>query len=196
MTDNEGQDDPRLTEPSWVTRTLWLAPNPVLQIVVIAVITFISLMIFICAGIAQSPVGWTLSGGFAAVAIMITAASISRHLNRRRSRGCDTHQLPAPEQRPTIAIVIFIVSIYSLMLTIGLHVFRNFFAANRPGGLKYNVTLAIAITSSAYMTIHGRSVIQRHFVGRSPNFSVSPAQMLVVIALLLACGAYFGWIMT
>ena len=195
MADDDYHGEPRLAEPSWVTRTLWLAPSPAVQVAAVAIIVFISLMCFFFASATQSLVGWTLCGAFGAAAIFFGTASISRQLYRRRSGACDPPPGPEPERRPTTAIVVLLVSVYSLFLTIGLHVFRNFFAANRPGGLKYNVTLGIAIASSVYMTIHGRSVIRKYFARGARNVTVSPGQILVVIALLMGCGAYFAWIM-
>jgi hypothetical protein len=196
MAADDDQGEPKLIEPLWVTMTLYLTPNAVIQVVAVAIVTFMSLMCLFFASATQLLIGWMLCGAFAALAVFFGIASISRQLHRRRSGAYDSHQHTEPERRPTTAIVVFIVSVYSLFLTIGLHVFHNFFAANRPGGLKYNITLAIAVASSLYMTIHGRTVIRKHFARGARNIAVSPGQMLAVIALALAFGAYFGWIMT
>ena len=101
MAADDDQGEPKLIEPWWVTKTLWLAPSPVIQVIVVAIITFISLMIFMCAGAAQSPVGLVLSSPFAALAIFFAAASVTRHLHRRWSGACDSQLRPEPERRPT-----------------------------------------------------------------------------------------------
>ena len=188
--------EPPLPEPAWVTITLWLAPTPAFAMVAMAIAVFASLMCFFFASAEQSVVGWALCGFFAAPAALMGAASISRHLQRRRLSARDSRRHIDSERLPTAAIIVSLVSVFSLMLMIGLHVFRNFFAANRPGGLKYNVTLGIALASSMYMTLHGRSVFYKHFVARrGRDINVTAGQALVVIALLLVSGAYFAWIM-
>jgi hypothetical protein len=82
------------------------------------------------------------------------------------------------------------------MLIIGLHVFEHFFAANRPGSVKYYVTLGIAFASSLYMSIHGKGMIRRdlgHRGGR--NIEVTPLQAILVILVMVSCGIYLAWIM-
>lgn len=200
MRDNDSspelREKPPLTEPAWITATLRLTPTPAFAIVAIAIFVFGSLMCFFLADAGQSEIGSAFCGLFAALACLIATASISRHLHRRRHDASDTRGQTNRERLPTGAIVAGFISVYSFLLTIGLHVFRNFFAANRPGGLKYNVTLGIALASSLYMAIHGRSVIRKHVGPREGRIAfISPGQALLVIALALSFGVYFAWIM-
>jgi hypothetical protein len=192
--DQEGE--PPVTEPVWVTTTLWLTPNSRYATAATAGAAFGSLMCFFYASTEHSPVGWAFCGVFAVLAGLIGAASVSRHLHGRRLGAFDSPGDSNSEGRPTVPILVLLISTYSWMLTIGLHLFRRFFAANGPGGLKYNVTLGIALASSVYMTFHGRFVIRRYFgTAGARNENLSPVEALVVIAFVLGAGVYLAWIM-
>lgn len=81
---------------------------------------------------------------------------------------------------------------------IGIHVFDAFFALNRPGGLKYDVTVGVALASSIYTSIYGRPLIRKWFGARSGSnigIAITPGQALIVVLLTVGCGAYFAWIM-
>ena len=92
--------------------------------------------------------------------------------------------------------MVLLISIYSWMLTIGIHVFDRLFAVNRPGGVKYDVTVGIAMVSSTYMTTYGRPLIRKWFGSRSgSNIAITSGQALVVFLLTLGCGVYFAWLM-
>jgi hypothetical protein len=193
---HDHRDEPPLAEPAWVTITLRMTPTPAIATVATAIAVFASLMCFFFASATQSPVGWALCGAFVAPAVLIGAASISRHIHHRRPGASDRLRHTELERLPTAVIIVGFISICSWLLMIGLHAFRNCFAANRPGGWKYNVTLGIALASSMYMTLHGRSVIHKHFGARpGRKMYATPGQALVVIALLLAFGAYGAWMM-
>jgi hypothetical protein len=193
---NNNPGEQPLTEPVWVTSTLYLTPTPAVATVAIAIAVFAALMCFFFASAEQSPFGWALCGFFAAPAALIGAASVARRIHRQRLVATNLQRLTDSERLPTAAIIAGFVFTYSWMLMIGLSIFRNFFAANRPGGVKYNVTLGIALASSLYMALHGRSVIRKHFValgGRKTH--ITAGQAILVVALALSFGAYFAWIM-
>jgi hypothetical protein len=100
------------------------------------------------------------------------------------------------ERKPTYAIIVLLISIYAWMLIIGLHIFDNFFAANRPGGVKYYITLGIALASSFYMTIHGKQIIRQQFGLRGGrNIELSPKQAIYVTIFVIGLGVYFAWLM-
>jgi|GEM_PF-2079918 len=199
--DNSLHDDPGelpLVEPAWVTTTLRLTPTPAMATVAIAVAMFASLMcFFLIASAEQSLVGWALCGLFAAPAVLIGIASVSRYFYRQRLKATDSQRPADCERLPTTAIIVMFISTYSWFLLFGLHKFGNvLFPANAAGGLKYNVTLGIALASSIYMIIHGRSVYHKHFIARhGKHMNVTAGQALVVILMAGAFGAYFAWIM-
>lgn len=183
-------------EPAWVTTTLYLTPTPAAAIIAIAIAVFASLMSCFFANVEQSTVGWALCGVFATPAVLIGVASVARHIHCQRLAASNLQRLTGSERLPTAAIIAGFIFTYSWMLMIGLSLFRNFFAANRPGGVKYYVTLGIALASSLYMALHGRSVIRKHLVafgGRKTH--ITAGQAILVVALALSFGVYFAWIM-
>ncbi|MEW4487604.1 hypothetical protein AB1L42_05955 [Thalassoglobus sp. JC818] len=64
--------------------------------------------------------------------------------------------------KPTFAIFVLMISIITCQLTLAMNVFATFFK-NGPGSFKYNVTLGIAILSTAFMQFYGKHVIRNHF---------------------------------
>lgn len=183
-------------EPAWVTTALRLTPTPAIATVAIVISVFASLMCFFFASAEDSPVGWALCALVAAPAVWIGTASASRHLRRRDLEVVNSRQTMNLKRLPTVAIVAGFISVSSWMLMIGLHVFRNLFAANRPGGLKYNVTLGIALASSLYMALQGRSVIGEYIFPRVGRYYyMTIGQATLVVALLLSFGVYVAWIM-
>lgn len=189
-------DDKTKAEPSWVTMTLWLLPVPIFAFLAMATVSAVSIFCFLIASVEQSPIGSALGSGFAVLAALIGAASVCRYRHRRRLAASELPRYGNSEQRPTGAIVVLLISIYSWMLMIGIHVFDRFFAMNRPGGLKYDVTVGVALASSIYSSVYGRPLIRKWFGARSGgNITITPGQALIVVLLTVGCGAYFAWIM-
>ena len=183
-------------EPAWVAITLRLLPVPIFAFAAMVATALASIFCLIYSSTEESPIGWALCGGFALLAVLIGAASLYRHLYRRSHDATQLPRYAESEERPTGAIVVLLVSIYSWMLTVGIHVFGRFFAVNRPGGLKYDVTVGIAIVTSIYMAIYGRRLIREWFGNRGGNnIVVTPGQALIVVLVVIACGSYFAWLM-
>ncbi len=188
--------DPPVSEPVWVTRTLRLLPLPILTFAVTATGFSASIFCAMWAYVDRSPTAWVLCSIFAALSLLIASASLVRFRYRRRAGKPESPRCAKSERRTTLAILALLTSVYSWMLTIGLHMFEQFFAANRPGGVKYYVTLGIALASSFYMSVHGRYVIRQQFgPGGGRNISVSPRQAVFVVLFAIGCGIYFAWLM-
>ena len=96
-------------------------------------------------------------------------------------------------EKPTFAVIILLVGIYSWMLSLAMHFHGAFFNGLTP--TKYYLTLGIAISSTLFMQFYGKQVIRKHF-GQSGgrNLEISAGQAMSVILLLIGCSAYFVWL--
>ena len=100
---------------------------------------------------------------------------------------------PRPE-KPTFAIIIFLISIYSWLLSLGMHFFGGFFNGLTP--TKYYLTLGIAISATAYMKFRGNKIIREYF-GPTPDLrklEITSGQAAYIMIFLLGIGAYFAWL--
>jgi hypothetical protein len=81
------------------------------------------------------------------------------------------------------------------MLTLAIHLFEPFFK-HRPGSLKYNVTLGLAIGASLFTRFYGRRIIREQFGplgGR--NLELTGKQVLYVTLFVISIGVYGAWLM-
>jgi len=108
----------------------------------------------------------------------------------------DTHTKQPQRDKPTLAILILLICIYSWMLTAAMHLFDAFFK-NGPGSFKYYLTLGIAIASSVFVQVYGKRVVREHF-GRQGgvNLELNPRQAALVTALVVGFGIYLTWVVS
>lgn len=98
--------------------------------------------------------------------------------------------------KPTFAILVLLIGVYSWLLTLAMHIFDDFFN-NGLGLTKYFVTLGIAIASTLFMQIHGKRVIREHFGAKGGrNLELSGWQALYVVIFVVSCGIYGAWLMS
>ena len=96
--------------------------------------------------------------------------------------------------KPTFAILVLLIGLYSWMLTAAMHIFQAFFK-NGPGTTKYYVTLGIALTSTLFMKLYGGQIVRKHFGnlgGR--NLELDAAQVVYVTLFVVAAGIYAAWL--
>jgi len=181
-------------EPDWVTKILRFYPSPVIAVLVSILAATVSCIFLIWACVEPSPLSW----GCLCLAVLtfgwVAAASVTRFFHRRR-HAIVVDRYASSETKSTASIFIGLIAVYSTALTIGLHVFRHFFAANAPGGLKYQVTLGISFVSSIYMALHGRRYL-RLYEGRLDyrNVRLTTRQAVLVVLFLMLISAYFTWL--
>jgi hypothetical protein len=97
--------------------------------------------------------------------------------------------------KPTFAIFVLLIGVYSWLLTLAMHIFDAIFK-NGPGSTKYFVTLGIAIVSTLFMQIYGRRVVREHFGARGGRkLELSGRQAFYVAIFVVACGIYAAWLM-
>lgn len=98
--------------------------------------------------------------------------------------------------KPTFAILVLLIGVYSWLLTWAMHIFDAFFK-NGPGSTKYFVTLGIAISSTVFMQVRGKRVIREHFGAQGGrNLELSSRQAIYVAIFVVSCGLYGTWLMT
>jgi hypothetical protein len=96
--------------------------------------------------------------------------------------------------KPTFAIFVLLIGVYSWLVTLAMHIFGAFFK-NGPGSTKYFVTLAIAILSTLFMQIYGRRVVREHFGAKGGrNLELSGRQAFWVALFVVSCGVYVAWL--
>ena len=183
-------------EPRWVAWVLKYLPVPIYAFAVLATVVTIAAISAIFANMERSPIGWMISGMFAAIALLLASASLIRFSCHWQ---VNTHVLTRyadSQRKPTFVILVLLVSSYTWMFTIALHVFDLFFAANCLGGVKYFLTLGIALASTLYLTFHGRFVMRR-FLGQRDglNLTVSPLQAILVVVFTIAFSMYCLWVL-
>lgn len=97
--------------------------------------------------------------------------------------------------KPTFAILILLIGVYSWALTLGMHIFTVFFK-NGPGSFKYFVTLGVAISSSLFMQFYGKRVIRQHFGAMGGRkLELSGRQAIYITVFGVCVGIYFAWLM-
>jgi len=97
--------------------------------------------------------------------------------------------------KPTFAVIVLLIGVYSWLLTLAMHIFEGFFK-NGPGSIKYFVTLGIAISSALFMQRYGKRVVREHFDalgGR--NLVLSGRQAFYVTLFVVSLGVYLVWLM-
>lgn len=101
----------------------------------------------------------------------------------------------AQRDKPTFAIFVLLIGVYSSLLTIAMHVFDMFFP-NGPGSTKYFVTLGIAISSTLFMQTRGKQVVRKHFGARGGrNLELTGWQAIYIAAFVVSLGIYTAWLM-
>lgn len=176
--------------PYWLSQTKRLFPHPLFA----GCISLASLTIAILfAGVAINVPGvWPMAfpsvlffAGFIATAIAAVTPST-------QSSSSAAHD--AQTDKPTIAIFILLIGVYSWILTLAIHIFDAFFK-NGPGSTKYFVTLGIAIAATLFTKIYGRKIVRAHFGSRGGrNLQITGWQAVYVTIFVLSLGIYFTWL--
>ncbi|KAA1262604.1 hypothetical protein LF1_51710 [Rubripirellula obstinata] len=152
-------------------------------------------IIFIGVSISEHIWPMAVIGCIFVAATYATSVATISHI---RSKRLGSVEQPAPkgESKPTVAIMILLVGVYSWLLTVAIHIFDAFFR-NGPGTPKYFVTLGIAISATLFMQVYGKRVVREHF-GRKGgrNLELSPRQAGYVSVFAMACSIYFVWVAT
>jgi len=96
--------------------------------------------------------------------------------------------------RPAGAVAALLISIYSWLLIVGIHVYNALFAGIGFRGVKYYVTLGIAVVSALYVSFHGRALTRRWLPRKAGGIVLTARETLLVVAVVLFFSAYFTWI--
>ena len=177
--------------PYWLWKTKRLFPHPLFA-------GFISLALLVVgllfAGVAINVDGcWPMAipsvlffaGCFATAAAAITPSDTEP----------PTVTTDVQTEKPTFAIFVLLVGVYSWLLTLAMHIFDAFFK-NGPGSAKYFVTLGIAISSTLFMQVYGKRVVREHFGARGGRKLVlSGRQAIYITIFVLSLGIYAAWLM-
>ena len=180
--------------PAWLVQTKRLFPHPLFA----GCISLACLLVAILfVGVAIAGRIWPmllaslifLAGSFAAA-----AAALTKNVVPHSAHAGDSSHLQT--NKPTFAILVLLVGIYSWVLTFAMHIF-DAFIKNGPGSTKYYVTLGIAISSTIFMQVHGKRLVREHFGkmgGR--NLLLESRQIKYVVAFILGCSFYMVWLGT
>jgi hypothetical protein len=140
------ESEPSRLLPYGLWKTKRMFPNPLLS----ACVSLASLIVgVIFAGVALHVPGCWPMGAPSAVFFAGSYATARATFTRR----AETPALVAAAMqtdKPTFAIFVLLISVYTWMLTLAIHLFEPFFK-HRPGSLKYNVTLGLAIGASLFV---------------------------------------------
>jgi hypothetical protein len=97
--------------------------------------------------------------------------------------------------KPTFAIFVLLVGVYSWILTLAIHIFDAFFK-NGLGSTKYFVTLGIAISCTVFMQIYGKRIVREHLgVRGGRNLEISGRQAVYIAIFVVSIGIYAAWLM-
>lgn len=175
----------------WRWKIKRLLPNPVFA-GVIGFACFVVGVLF--AGVSLNVAGcWPMAlpsllffaGSFLAAVAVVTKhdqASTVEHSNNVQTR------------KPTFAIIVLLIGVYSWLLTVAMHVLGGVFF-NGLDSLKYFLTLGIAIASTLYMKFHGQRVVRHHFgTEGGRNLELSAGQAIRVVVLVVSFGLYAVWL--
>jgi len=179
----------------WLWKTKRLFPHPLFA----GCISLACLLIGILfAGVAINVAGcWPMgipSVLFFAASYVTAVAAITKPNNE----GSEVEQNSGHVQtnKPTRAILVLLIGVYSWLLTLAMHVFEVFFK-NGPGSAKYYITLGIAITSTLFMQLYGKRVVAQHFGNRGGrNLELTASQALYVVFFVVCFGIYGVWLVS
>lgn len=177
--------------PYWLWKTKRLFPHPLFAGCISLAFLLVGILF---AGVAINVDGcWPMAipsalffaGCFATAAAAITPA--------------DTEPPTVPHDvqtgKPTFAIFVLLVGVYSWLLTIAMHIFEAFFK-NGPGSTKYFVTLGIAISSTLFMQVYGKRIVRNHFGTRGGReLELSGKQAIYITIFVVSLGIYGAWLM-
>jgi hypothetical protein len=186
------QSKHRSGQPYWLWQTKRLFPHPVFA----GCISFACLLVTILfAGVAISERIWPMgiaSAIFLAGTCATAAAAFTGTKDKRSANQQDSTHPQA--YKPTFAVLVLLIGVYSWLLTIAMHVFDTFFK-NGPGSLKYFVTLGIAVAATLFMQVYGKRVVRQHFGtmgGR--NLTLNSRQVGYVVVFVMCCSVYLVWV--
>ena len=127
-------------------------------------------------------------------AFATASAALTR--SNKASAGDAGYSTNVQTNKPTFAIVVLLIGVYSWILTLAMHAFHAF-PKNGPGSFKYYVTLGIAFSSTLFMRVYGRGLIRQHFGARGGRgLTLRSGQIAYVVIFVLVCSIYFVWLLT
>jgi hypothetical protein len=97
-------------------------------------------------------------------------------------------------QRPAMAIGASFISMFSLILIVGIHIHNIFCGGNWPGPRRYYTTLALVLVSGIYLRFHGRALMRKWLPRRHGQMVLTKREIMLVIGLVLFFDAYLTWI--
>ena len=101
----------------------------------------------------------------------------------------------AQTDKPTFAIFVLLIGVYSWLLTLAMHICDAFFK-NGPGSTKYFVTLGIAISATLFMQIYGKRIVREHFGTRGGRkLELNGRQAVYITIFVVSLGIYGAWLM-
>ena len=183
--------EPTKRQPYWLWQTRRLFPHPLFA----GCISLACLLVGILfAGVALNVIGcWPMgipSGLFLAGSLVTACAALTR-LDDEPRRTLAKVQM----NKPTYAIFVLLIGVYSSLLTLVLHVWGAFFK-NGPGSAKYFVTLGIAISATLFMQFYGKRIVREHFGARGGrNLELTGRQAMYIVVFVIGCGIYTAWLM-
>ena len=179
-------------EVFWLWQTKRLFPHPLFA----GCISFACLLVtIIFIGVGFSERLWPLGmASFIFLAANYATAAAAFSLARERRSGFAGSRAIPRQEKPTFAIIVLLIGVYSSLLTIAMHAFEAFFK-DGPGSTKYYVTLGIAIAASLFMQVYGKRVVRQYF-GRKGgnNLYLTPTQVGYVVVFVMCCVFYLVWV--
>lgn len=174
--------------PYWLWQTQRLFPHPLFA----GLISLASFTVaFLFAGVALHvsgcwPMAFPSALFFAGACATAVAAVVPREAKPAAAK--------AEEPKPTFAIVVLLIGVYTLFLTLATHVFDAFLRI-QPGSPKYYLNLGIAIVAMGFMQLRGHRIIRQHFGARGGrNLELSGKQAVCVVIVVVAFGVYGTWL--
>ena len=176
--------------PRWLRQTKRLFPHPLFAGCISLAFMVVG---FLFAGVGIFvPGGWPvgiLSLVFFAGCFATFCAAIAPPCETAITTPVDSHT-----GKPTFAIFVLLIGVYSWLLTVSMHIF-NAFIKNGPGSPKYYLTLGIAISASLFMQFYGKQVVREHFGLRGGrNLELTGRQALYITIFVVSIGIYGTWL--
>ena len=180
-------------ESRWLWQTKRLFPHPLFAGCISFACVLVTLLL---VGVGITKRTWpmvAISVAFLVLAYATCRAAISLWKERHEATEEPATQ---PPSKPTYAIMVLLIGLYSWLLTLSMHLFGGLFK-NGPGSVKYFVTLCIAILSTLFMQVRGKQIVRSHFGpdgGR--NLHLNARQAGYVCLLIVCLSIYLVWVLS
>ena len=177
--------------PPWLRQTKRLFPHPLFAGCISSACLLVGILF---AGVAINVQGCWPMGIPSVLFFLGCFATASAAVNSSDNEPTTTSH-DVQTGKPTFAIFVLLIGVYSWLLTVAMHIFDAFFK-NGPGSIKYFVTLGIAISSTLFMQVYGKRVVREHFGAKGGRkLELSGRQATYITIFVVSLGIYVAWLM-